>query len=68
MKRAIDVFNLDENKHMTFVSETPYNAMESLIYYLNLSHADKNAKVDLIGGGRALTTIHNGKTYSCINN
>lgn len=61
------VFCLDDGKELYFSSKTPLQAMQSLIYYLNLSHEDKSAKIDLLGGGRTLSVVHNGKTYSCLN-
>ncbi|MPM06330.1 hypothetical protein SDC9_52629 [bioreactor metagenome] len=62
-----EVFCLDDGKKLYFASKTPLLAMQSLIYYLNLSHTDKSAKVELLGGGRTLSVVHNGKTYSCLN-
>jgi len=63
----IGVFCLDTKRTLYFDAKTPYEAMEKLIYYLNLSHKDPNAKIQLVGKGRHLTVIHNGKTYSVRN-
>ncbi len=61
------VFNLDTHQVLWFAKPTAYQAMEALIYYLNLSKRDKNAKIQLCGGGRTLSVIHNGETWGCIN-
>ena len=50
-----------------FVKSTALQAMQALIYFLNLSHNDPNAVVNMYGGGRTLSVTHNGLTYSCIN-
>lgn len=67
MKKLIKVFCLDTHEGFFFLSRTPYEAMLSLIYYLNISHRDKTAKVQLLGGGRTLSVVHNGNTWSCLN-
>lgn len=61
------VFNLDTHRELWFATPTAYQTMEALIYYLNLSKLDKNAKIQLCGGGRTLSVIHNGETWGCIN-
>lgn len=61
------VFNIDTHGELWFATPTPYQTMEALIYYLNLSKLDKNAKIQLCGGGRTLSVIHNGETWGCIN-
>jgi len=63
----IDVYCLDTQKVFYFDAATPYQAMEKLLYYLNLSHLDEDAKIQLVGKGRHLTVIHNGNTYSVRN-
>ena len=63
----IDVLCLDDSKTLSFFAKTPYEAMEKLIYTLNLSRLDKNAKIELLGGGRTLSVVHHGKTYGCVN-
>jgi hypothetical protein len=67
MKRAIKVYCLDDNTTMIYISETPYMAMQAAIYYENLKHFDKEAHIELLGGGRTLAFTHHGKTYSCVN-
>ena len=59
------VFCLDDNKEFLFSAKTSYEAMEKLIYCLNLSHQDNNAKIELCNG-RTLSVVHNGKTYGCL--
>lgn len=61
----IKVFCLDDQSELHFFAKTPYEAMEKLIYTLNLSHLDKNARIELCNG-RTLSVQHNGKTYGCI--
>lgn len=67
MKRCYDILCLDTHTWMTFVSTTAYEAMKSLIYYLNLSHNDAAAEIMLLGGGRTLSVVHSGRTYACMN-
>lgn len=35
--------------------------------YLNLSKKDNSAKIQLLGGGRTLSLVHAGETWSCRN-
>ena len=67
-KKCYRVFCLETHRNLYFVSRTALEAMKALIYYLNLSVLDRGARVDLAGGGRTLTVVHNNLTYSCINN
>lgn len=62
-----EVFCLDDNSKLYFSAKTPYDAMKHLIYYLNLSYYDKNSKIELLGKGRTLSVVHNGRTYSILN-
>lgn len=66
-RKCYRVFCLDTNWNLYFVSRTAYEAMKSLLYYLNLSVLDKDARIELAGGGRTLTVTHNHLTYSCCN-
>ena len=63
----ITVYNLDTGKRLLFFAKTPLEAMNSLLYYLNLSHADREAKIDLLGRGRTLSLLHHGETWSVPN-
>ena len=60
----IKVFCLDDNRTLSFFANSGYEAMQKLIYFLNLSHKDDNAKIELCNG-RTLSVVHNGKTYGC---
>lgn len=48
---------------MTFEAETPQDAMEKLLYTLNLRRHDPNAKIQLTKSGKHLFVEHFGKTY-----
>ena len=59
------VLCLDDQRELFFSAETGYEAMQKLVDYLNLSHQDNNAKIEL-HNGRTWSVVHNGKTYSCL--
>lgn len=61
------VFNLDTHESLYFVKDTPYQAMEALIYTLNLKHFDPNVKILPSVSGRTLSVVHNGQTWSILN-
>ena len=63
----IKCYNLDTHRWLYFTARTPYEAMEKLLYTLNLKRKDTSAKIQLLGGGRTLSIIHNGETWSCLN-
>ena len=63
----VEVLHLGTQEQLFFCSKTPYQAMQSLIYTLNLKRQDKTARVNLLGGGRTLSVEHCGETYSCLN-
>ncbi len=67
MAKSYRVFNLDTHESAWFVKPTAHQAMEALIYYLNLRHLDTEAKILLCGGGRTLSVTHCGETWGCIN-
>lgn len=62
MKR---VFCLDDQTELYFSANSGYEAMQKLIYFLNLSHKDDNATIELCNG-RTWSVVHNGKTYSSL--
>lgn len=64
--KAIKVLCLDTGAAMVFSAETGFEAMEKARYTLDLRRLDKNAKIELCGGGRTLTMEHSGKTYSTL--
>lgn len=67
MNGFIDIFGLDTHETLTFQAVTPYEAMQKLIYYLNLSHKDSAANVQMTKSGLHLFVIHHGRTYSVRN-
>ena len=67
MNGFINVYGLDTHETLTFQASTPYEAMENLIYYLNLNHRDNDAKVCFTKSTLHLYVIHNGNTYSVRN-
>lgn len=67
-KRLYHIICLDRpHDGWYFLAPTALQAMQSLIYYLNISHVDKESIVNMYGGGRTLSVTHNGLTYSCLN-
>ena len=63
----IEVLCLDTGKRLYFSAGIPMQAMNQLIYYLNLSKRDESARVQIPGGGRTLAVIHGGQTWNCLN-
>lgn len=61
----IRVYCLDTNEGLWFDAQTPHEAMEKLLYTLNLAHLDPEAHILELGGGRTLTVVHSGRTWSC---
>ena len=61
----IKVHCLDTNERLWFSAQTPREAMEKLIYTLNLTGFDPAAHIHELGGGRTLTVVHSGRTWSC---
>ena len=59
------VFCLDDQRELLFFANSGYEAMQKLIYFLNLSHNDDNAKIEL-RSGRTWEVVHCGKTYGCL--
>lgn len=62
MKR---VFCLDDGMDYFFSAISGYQAIQKMLYTLNLEHEDKNAELKLCNG-RTWTLKHNGKIYACI--
>lgn len=63
----IRIYNLDTHQSLYFCARTPYEAMEKLLYTLNLRKLDSETRIQLLGGGRTLTIVHCGETWSCLN-
>ena len=59
------VFCLDDNRTFMFFANSGYEAMQKLIYFLNLSHKDDNSKIELCNE-RTWSVVHCGKTYGCL--
>lgn len=63
--KAYTVYCLDENmREFIFLASSPYQAMQKMLYTLNLSHLDEQATIDITESGLHWTMDHNGKTYS----
>lgn len=59
------VFCLDDGIEYFFSAISGYDAIQKMLYTLNLKHEDKNAKIKLCNG-RTWSLTHNNKTYSCL--
>jgi hypothetical protein len=59
------VFCLDDGTEYFFTAISSYNAMQMMLYTLNLKHEDKNAKIELCNG-RTWSLTHDGKSYACV--
>ena len=60
----IKVFCLDDGSEYLFSATSGYDAIQKMLYTLNLSHKDRNAEIELCNG-RTWSLKHNGKTYAC---
>lgn len=58
---------LDTGEALWFQAHTAYQAMQKLLYYLNLKHKDDSAVVNMTGSCKHLFTIHNGKYWTIAN-
>lgn len=58
---------LEDNKKFGFSARTPYEALQSCLYYLNLNKKDNNAKINKTNSSLHLWFEHCGKTYSIKN-
>lgn len=63
--KLIGVHCLDDGKVYYFNAKNGFDAMEKMKEYLNLSHLDKFARIDL-HFNRTLEMDHNGKVYACL--
>ena len=59
------VFCLDNEKEYYFDAISGYDAIQKMLYTLNLEHQDDNAKIEL-QNDRTWCLVHNGKTYGCL--
>ena len=60
----IKVFCLDDRSEYLFTATSGYDAMQKMLYTLNLVNKDESAKIELCNG-RTWSLQHNGKTYAC---
>lgn len=67
LRTMYDVYDLDNGTIHEFVAWTPYDAMKKMLYTLNQSHYDEDAKIEVTYSGNCLYINHCGKTYSIIN-
>lgn len=58
---------LDDGKRCGFVTRTAYEALQKMIYTLNLSCKDDNAVINKTESGLHLWFEHSGKTYAIAN-
>lgn len=63
------VYALDEGYDFgyLFTADTGAEAINKMLYILNVRNYDPNAHVETIGKGRTLTLCHHGLTYACLN-
>ena len=59
------VFCLDDGMEYFFVAISGYDAIQKMLYTLNITHKDTNAEIKLCNG-RTWSLKHNGKTYACV--
>ena len=55
---------IDDGALYGFCTNTPYRAMEYLLYTLNIKENDENAKINKTESGLHLWMEHRGKTYA----
>lgn len=61
----IRVLCLDDQKEYFVDAFNGREAMNKMLYALNLYHKDSNAKIELCNG-RTWSLTHNGKIYACL--
>ena len=62
--REYIVYELGSDRRMLFLAQTAYQAMQKLIYMLNLSYEDETAEIQITKTGLHLYLEHNGNTYA----
>lgn len=55
---------LDTNTDLFFSARTPYEAMQKLLYHLNLSKQDNSAVIQKTESGLHLYVEHSSRTYA----
>lgn len=68
MNKSYRIHNMDTGADWTFQAWTAYEAMQKLLYSLNLSHRDDSAAINKTESGTLLYTEHNGQTWCVLNN
>ena len=63
MKKSFVVHSLDDDKKYTFLALTPYEAIKSMLYYLNLKSRDDKAVICKTESNRHLFFVHCGRTF-----
>ena len=58
------VYGLDNGTEYIFSSNNGFDAIQKMLYTLNLRYEDKGATVELCNG-RTWCLTHNGMTYAC---
>jgi hypothetical protein len=64
MNNTVKVFGLDDKKEYLFTATSGYDAINKMLYYLNLGKKDPNSKIEKLRYCWSLT--HGGKTYSAL--
>lgn len=62
-RTSIIIYCLDDDTRYIFVSKTPYEAMEAMLYYLNLLKKDTKAAICKTETNKHLYLEHDGRTY-----
>lgn len=60
--------NLDTGAELGFTAQTPYEAMQKLVYTLNLKKHDNMATINKTENGLYLWLKHSGETWVVRNN
>lgn len=63
-KKRFEVVCIDDQRRFIFQTETAEEAMQKMLYTLNLSHMDRAATIKQTGSGKHLCMDHGGKTYA----
>jgi len=61
------IVGMDTGERFTFLARTAYEALQKLIYTLNLAHLDSAAAVQKTESGLHLYVVYNGNTYAVKN-
>ena len=67
MGRLYTAHNLDTKERLGFISDSAQQAMESLLYFLNLYKKDDSATIQHTKSDKNLFLVHSGETWSIKN-